>query len=66
MNYCHVLLCNVLLTKVLNTFSYRALVRKADGKEGWLPMSILMQTALCEDNSSTGQHKAEDSHFRRE
>ncbi|OXU20573.1 hypothetical protein TSAR_002770 [Trichomalopsis sarcophagae] len=43
----------------------KALVRKVDGKQGWLPMSILMQTALSED-TSTGQHKPEDSRFRRE
>ncbi|XP_063991062.1 obscurin isoform X5 [Diachasmimorpha longicaudata] len=45
----------------------RALVRKTDGKEGWLPMSILMQTAVSEDSSTlTSQHRPEDSRYRRE
>ncbi|KAK0180904.1 hypothetical protein PV327_003237 [Microctonus hyperodae] len=45
----------------------RARVRRIDGKEGWLPMSILMQTALSEDSSTlTGQHRSEDSQYRRE
>ncbi|XP_076165903.1 obscurin isoform X4 [Ptiloglossa arizonensis] len=39
-------------------------VRTSDSREGWLPMSILMQTALSED--SAAGHKPEDSHFRRE
>lgn len=43
----------------------RAYVRTSDGRQGWLPMSILMQTALSEDSSST-VHKPEDSHYRRE
>ncbi|XP_044021283.1 obscurin isoform X3 [Aphidius gifuensis] len=45
----------------------KALVKKVDGKEGWLPMSILMQTALSEDSSTlTSQHRPEDSQYRRE
>ncbi|KAK0094450.1 hypothetical protein PV326_010858, partial [Microctonus aethiopoides] len=45
----------------------RARVRRIDGKEGWLPMSILMQTALSEDSSTlTGPHRSEDSQYRRE
>ncbi|XP_011305282.1 muscle M-line assembly protein unc-89 isoform X2 [Fopius arisanus] len=44
----------------------RARVRKIDGKEGWLPMSILMQTALSEDSSTLSQHRPEDSQYRRE
>ncbi|KAF3425118.1 hypothetical protein E2986_07915 [Frieseomelitta varia] len=39
-------------------------VRTADSREGWLPMSILMQTALSED-SALG-HRPEDSQYRRE
>ncbi|XP_078034638.1 obscurin isoform X5 [Augochlora pura] len=42
----------------------RVYVRRADSKEGWLPMSILMQTALSED--SAAGHRPEDSHYRRE
>ena len=46
---------------------FRALVRKIDGREGWLPVSILMQTALSEDSSTlTSQHRPEDSQYRRE
>lgn len=45
----------------------RVYVRTAEGKEGWLPMSILMQTALSEESSAgTGHHRPEDSHYRRE
>ncbi|XP_053986008.1 obscurin isoform X6 [Hylaeus volcanicus] len=47
-----------------DTSLQRVYVRTADSREGWLPMSILMQTALSED-SATG-HRPEDSHFRRE
>ncbi|XP_076659528.1 obscurin isoform X4 [Halictus rubicundus] len=39
-------------------------VRTVDSREGWLPMSILMQTALSED--SAAGHRPEDSHYRRE
>ncbi|KAK9307270.1 hypothetical protein QLX08_002302 [Tetragonisca angustula] len=39
-------------------------VRTADSREGWLPTSILMQTALSED-SALG-HRPEDSQYRRE
>ncbi|XP_060826020.1 obscurin isoform X7 [Bombus pascuorum] len=42
----------------------RVYVRTADSREGWLPMSILMQTALSED-SALG-HGPEDSQYRRE
>ncbi|KAJ8674084.1 hypothetical protein QAD02_005346, partial [Eretmocerus hayati] len=49
--------------QVISHSSSRALVRKADGTEGWLPMSILMQTALSEDGTSS---RPEDSRFRRE
>ncbi|XP_071868851.1 obscurin isoform X6 [Bombus fervidus] len=42
----------------------RVYVRTADSREGWLPMSILMQTALSED-SALG-HRPEDSQYRRE
>ncbi|XP_043277221.1 obscurin isoform X7 [Venturia canescens] len=46
---------------------HRALVRKIDGREGWLPVSILMQTALSEDSSTlTSHHRPEDSQYRRE
>ncbi|XP_031784410.1 obscurin isoform X4 [Nasonia vitripennis] len=51
--------------QLISRASSRALVRKVGGEQGWLPMSILMQTALSED-TSTGQHKPEDSRFRRE
>ncbi|XP_043255290.1 obscurin-like isoform X3 [Colletes gigas] len=47
-----------------DTSLLRVYVRTADSREGWLPMFILMQTALSED-SAVG-HKPEDSHFRRE
>ncbi|CAK9822500.1 Unc-89 [Anthophora retusa] len=43
---------------------YRVYVRTADSREGWLPMVILMQTALSED--SAAGHKPEDSQYRRE
>ncbi|XP_043277218.1 obscurin isoform X4 [Venturia canescens] len=47
--------------------STKALVRKIDGREGWLPVSILMQTALSEDSSTlTSHHRPEDSQYRRE
>ncbi|XP_076659526.1 obscurin isoform X2 [Halictus rubicundus] len=42
----------------------RVYVRTVDSREGWLPMSILMQTALSED--SAAGHRPEDSHYRRE
>ncbi|XP_029048165.2 obscurin-like isoform X4 [Osmia bicornis bicornis] len=42
----------------------RVYVRTADSREGWLPMSILMQTALSEE-SAIG-HRPEDSRYRRE
>ncbi|KAK9307269.1 hypothetical protein QLX08_002302 [Tetragonisca angustula] len=42
----------------------RVYVRTADSREGWLPTSILMQTALSED-SALG-HRPEDSQYRRE
>ncbi|XP_039304592.1 obscurin isoform X5 [Solenopsis invicta] len=42
----------------------RIYVRTADGKQGWLPSSILMQTALSEETSSMS--RPEDSHYRRE
>ncbi|XP_034942777.1 obscurin isoform X3 [Chelonus insularis] len=44
----------------------RARVRKIDGQEGWVPMSILMQTALSEDSSTLTAHRPEDSQYRRE
>ncbi|XP_046823069.1 obscurin isoform X3 [Vespa crabro] len=45
----------------------RVYVRTADGREGWLPMSILMQTTLSEESSAmAGHHRPEDSHYRRE
>ncbi|XP_025153244.1 obscurin isoform X6 [Harpegnathos saltator] len=43
----------------------RVYVRTSDGKQGWLPMSILMQTALNEESSSVSQ-RPEDSYYRRE
>nr|XP_012153983.1 PREDICTED: muscle M-line assembly protein unc-89-like isoform X1 [Megachile rotundata] len=42
----------------------RVYVRTVDSREGWLPMSILMQTALSEE-SAIG-HRPEDSRYRRE
>ncbi|OAD62661.1 Muscle M-line assembly protein unc-89 [Eufriesea mexicana] len=42
----------------------RVYVRTADSREGWLPMSILMQTALSEDTALG--HRPEDSQYRRE
>lgn len=42
----------------------RVYVRTVDSREGWLPMSILMQTALSEE-SALG-HRPEDSQYRRE
>nr|XP_031831778.1 obscurin isoform X2 [Nomia melanderi] len=47
-----------------DTSLQRVYVRTADSKEGWLPMSILMQTALSEDTAAG--HRPEDSHYRRE
>ncbi|KZC06585.1 Muscle M-line assembly protein unc-89 [Dufourea novaeangliae] len=47
-----------------DTSLQRVYVRTADSKEGWLPMSILMQTALSEDTAIG--HRPEDSHYRRE
>ncbi|XP_039304591.1 obscurin isoform X4 [Solenopsis invicta] len=44
--------------------SAKIYVRTADGKQGWLPSSILMQTALSEETSSMS--RPEDSHYRRE
>lgn len=43
---------------------FRVHVRTSDGRQGWLPMSILMQTALSEESSSMS--RPEDSHYRRE
>ncbi|XP_018359776.1 PREDICTED: muscle M-line assembly protein unc-89 isoform X3 [Trachymyrmex cornetzi] len=42
----------------------RIYVRTSDGRQGWLPSSILMQTALSEETSSIS--RPEDSHYRRE
>ncbi|XP_024880177.1 obscurin isoform X5 [Temnothorax curvispinosus] len=42
----------------------RVYVRTSDGRQGWLPSSILMQTALSEETSSMS--RPEDSHYRRE
>ncbi|XP_026827528.1 obscurin isoform X4 [Ooceraea biroi] len=42
----------------------RVYVRTPDGRQGWLPMSILMQTALSEESSSLT--RPEDAHYRRE
>lgn len=44
--------------------TFRVHVRTSNGKQGWLPMSILMQTALSEESSS--MNRPEDSHYRRE
>ncbi|KAI4489747.1 hypothetical protein M0804_003929 [Polistes exclamans] len=45
----------------------RVYVRTADGREGWLLMSILMQTSLSEESSAMiGHSRPEDSHYRRE
>ncbi|XP_033229348.1 obscurin isoform X3 [Belonocnema kinseyi] len=42
-------------------------VRTTKGKEGWLPTSIVMQTALSDESSTlTTSHRPEDSHYRRE
>lgn len=43
---------------------FRIHVRTSDGRQGWLPMAILMQTALSEESSSMS--RPEDSHYRRE
>ncbi|KAG7203298.1 hypothetical protein KM043_010391 [Ampulex compressa] len=46
---------------------HRVYVRTADSREGWLPMSILMQTSLTEESAAlAGHHRPEDSHYRRE
>ncbi|XP_072755043.1 protein Obscurin isoform X6 [Anoplolepis gracilipes] len=42
----------------------RVHVRTSDGRQVWLPMSILMQTTLSEESSSMS--RPEDSHYRRE
>ncbi|XP_071572462.1 protein Obscurin isoform X5 [Temnothorax nylanderi] len=42
----------------------RVYVRTSDGRQGWLPSTILMQTALSEETSSMS--RPEDSHYRRE
>ncbi|KAL0112248.1 hypothetical protein PUN28_011952 [Cardiocondyla obscurior] len=42
----------------------RIYIRTSDGRQGWLPSSILMQTALSEETSSMS--RPEDSHYRRE
>ncbi|XP_076762738.1 obscurin isoform X1 [Xylocopa sonorina] len=47
-----------------DTTFQRVYVRTADSREGWLPMSILMQTALSEDTAAG--HRPEDSQYRRE
>ncbi|XP_066587330.1 obscurin isoform X6 [Prorops nasuta] len=44
----------------------RIYARTTDGREGWLPTTILMQTALSEDSSTITSHRTEDSHYRRE
>jgi len=43
---------------------YRVYVRTTDGRQGWLPTSILMQTTLSEESSLMS--RPEDSHYRRE
>ncbi|XP_014485518.1 PREDICTED: muscle M-line assembly protein unc-89-like isoform X3 [Dinoponera quadriceps] len=43
----------------------RVYVRTSDGRQGWLPVSILMQTSLSEESSAV-PHRPEDSHYRRE
>ncbi|XP_025269387.1 obscurin isoform X6 [Camponotus floridanus] len=48
----------------LDSSLQRVHVRTSDGRQGWLPMSILMQTALSEESSSMS--RPEDSHYRRE
>lgn len=54
--------CNMQMS---NRFvAYRVYVRTFDGRQGWLPSSILMQTALSEETSSMS--RPEDSHYRRE
>ncbi|XP_070156189.1 obscurin isoform X2 [Polyergus mexicanus] len=47
-----------------NSSLQRVHVRASDGRQGWLPMSILMQTALSEESSTMS--RPEDSHYRRE
>ncbi|XP_067207809.1 obscurin isoform X2 [Linepithema humile] len=42
----------------------RVYVRTIDGRQGWVPTSILMQTALSEESSLMS--RPEDSHYRRE
>ncbi|CAG5100186.1 Similar to Unc-89: Obscurin (Drosophila melanogaster), partial [Cotesia congregata] len=54
------------ITRSNSDSNIRALVKKVDGKQGWLPMSILMQTALSEDSSTITSHRPEDSQYRRE
>ncbi|KAL0112245.1 hypothetical protein PUN28_011952 [Cardiocondyla obscurior] len=44
--------------------STKIYIRTSDGRQGWLPSSILMQTALSEETSSMS--RPEDSHYRRE
>ncbi|XP_017890129.1 obscurin isoform X5 [Ceratina calcarata] len=46
-----------------DTSLQRVYVRTVDAREGWLPMSILMQTALSED---TLESRPEDAKYRRE
>ncbi|XP_011062355.1 PREDICTED: muscle M-line assembly protein unc-89 isoform X5 [Acromyrmex echinatior] len=47
-----------------DTSLQRVYVRTSDGRQGWLPSSILMQTALSEETLS--MNRPEDSHYRRE
>ncbi|XP_057331169.1 obscurin-like isoform X7 [Microplitis mediator] len=54
------------ITRSNSDSNIRALVKKIDGQQGWLPMSILMQTALSEDSSTLTSHRPEDSQYRRE
>lgn len=44
--------------------SRRVYVRTPDERQGWLPLSILMQTSLSEDSSAL--IRPEDAHYRRE
>lgn len=45
----------------------RVYVRTADGKEGWVPSTVVKQSVISEESSTlTSHHRPEDSHYRRE
>ncbi|XP_024939523.1 obscurin isoform X4 [Cephus cinctus] len=47
--------------------AHRVYVRTAEGKEGWVPASVVKQNTVSEESSTlTSHHRPEDSHYRRE